>query len=120
MIRTTNRAYLKEVIKFAKSIGKWEHLKEQLNYLGGYAQRKGPEDQNKPSWKFDGAVCTLYKDFAPYSFEFHVRYRRPESDQWMPGFYGGLIFYNAGESGVGNPQLSVRLNSEETGWSINT
>ena len=35
-------------------------------------------------------------------------------------FNGGLIYYGKGDSGVGEPQLSVRIGDTSEGWSIHT
>lgn len=50
------------VVAFAKERGLYEKLKERLSYLDTYAKGSGAVTQ-----------CILFKDFAPYSFEFEMR-----------------------------------------------
>jgi hypothetical protein len=110
MLNTEHCAeYLGEVKVTAEKLGKLDSLNKQLEYLGSYACHTDPENTR----------CDLFKDFAPLSFEF-VMYVKDEAGQYKRWFNGGCIFYNAGESGVGGPQFSCRLDSRESGWSIHT
>lgn len=100
----------------AESCGLAAQLTDRLNYLATYATGEGCLYANA-----DGADtrCHLYPDFAPYSFAFSMEHKKPNED-WRPWFSGGLIYYGAGNSGVGLPQLSVRIGSSEAGWSVHT
>lgn len=92
------------VVAFAKARGKWEGnqgLKAQLEHLARIATRGG----DKP-----GGKVVLFKDFAPYSFEWSTE-----------GMNGGLIFHGAHDGGGngGAPTFSVSLTPCD-GWSIHT
>ena len=90
--------YLEEVRSFAAKIGKKDQLEEVLNYLGGYAC-----NGDRPS---DYTRCTLYKDFAPYSFGFVVEAKN-KVGEYQFWFNGGLIFHNAD-------------NVEDAEWTVHT
>lgn len=59
----------------------------------------------------------LYKDFAPYSFEW-TEYVW-DGDQWRPGLNGGLIYHGLLLDGSRPETFSVTLEPEE-GWSLHT
>jgi len=103
--------YLSETRDFAKSVGLLNDLEAQLSYLSGYACRDEETDRT---------ICNLYPDFAPHSFYFVMELKNEETKEYNRWFNGGLIFFNAGESGVSGPQYTVRLDSSKSGWSIHT
>lgn len=110
MLHIDNQEHFDKVKAFAKRAGKFDQLKEKLDYLDTYA-----DHENKGLTK-----CVLGYDFAPYSFSF-LMMKRDAAGEYRPWFNGGLIFYDAGDTGVGNPQFSVRIGDvSESGWSINT
>jgi hypothetical protein len=102
-LKIENEEHLASVRTFADKIGLRDQLEEQLKYLDGFG---GDRDRSR---------CRLFKDFAPYSFEFLIERRSPEGEyhRWING---GLIF-NAGDGSF--PTLSVSL-SPTTGWSVHT
>lgn len=106
--------YVAQVKDFARSIDKLDQLEKELEYLNSYACRL---DDDKLD--LEKTRCVLYKDWATHSFGFMmmVRDKNGEYKNW---FNGGLIFYQAGDTGVGGPQYSVRLDNSTTGWSIHT
>jgi len=109
MIITENcKEYFDKVVEFAKKTNKYDNLKENLDYLDTYAQRNGNKTQ-----------CILYKDFAPYSFEFQMQIKT--NDKYEKWFNGGLIFHGSHDCGGdgGGPTFSVCLNPTD-GWSIHT
>ncbi len=91
--------YFDEVVAFAQKAGRWTGplgLRENLLRLVRLARA--------------GAKAVLYKDFAPYSFEFAAG-----------GFQGGLIFHgshDAGGSGAA-PTFAVCLEAVD-GWTLHT
>jgi len=112
LIDKTN-GYLGIVKEFAKKIGKEDNLQENLDYLNGYANDDSPECKHKTQ-------CFLFKDFAPYSFEF-VMQAKNKNGEFQRWFNGGLIFHGI-HDGFGSgalPTLSVCLNPTD-GWSIHT
>lgn len=108
MIACNDQEYLSKVTAFADKLGMRDKLDERLTYLGEYA----------------GGVntrCTLYKDFAPASFEFVMERRANADEPWKFWFNGGLIFHGP-HDGFGDgsgPTFAVSLNPEH-GWSIHT
>lgn len=84
-----------------------EQLESKLNYLRSYGG------------DIDAIRCNLFKDFAPYSFAFTIERKMPDGD-FLFQFNGGLIYFGAGDSGVGMPQLSVKIGDLDEGWSIHT
>ena len=102
--------YLAEVKAFAEANGLTDKLEKQLNYLDTYADH----DNNGRT------KCDLFKDFAPQSFAFNMM-KRSKDGEYKFWFNGGVIFYAPNDSGVGCPQLSVRIgDTSEADWSINT
>ena len=103
------KKYLETVKAFAKSIGKEEILQKRLDYLDTYACG---DDKEKTR-------CKLFKDFAPYSFEFEMQARANDGG-YRYWFNGGLIYYGPNEDGVSG-QYSVRIgDTREVDWTINT
>lgn len=107
MLEITNQDYFNSVMEFAVKTSQVSQLQSKLDYLNNYGSGANKETK-----------CLLYKDFAPNSFEFTMLEKR--NGEFSPMFNGGLIYYGDGESGVGSPQFSVRLNTTGSGWSINT
>jgi len=71
MLNTDNvKEYLEEVRAHADKIGLREQLESRLKYLDRYAN----QDNNFN----DKTECVLFKDFAPYSFEFLIKLRARE------------------------------------------
>jgi hypothetical protein len=82
------------------------------------AQGLRPQFEEKLAWleKFrDGTCeCVLYPDHSPHSFYFELMI---DGQRLMNG---GLIYYDYGDTGVGLPQCSVRLDDTRRGWEIHT
>lgn len=69
----------------------------------------------------DQIRCTLYHDFAPFSFSFVIERKAADSDTYESWFNGGLI-YHGRHDGYGSgsaPTFSVSL-TPSTGWQIHT
>lgn len=95
--------------EFAKSQGEdiLAQLEEKLAYLEHYAG--------------DTCECVLFKDFAPYSFEFTLSKVNSETGERRQWFQGGLVYHGPRSTGVGFPELSVTLSPSERGhWEIHT
>ena len=117
MLVIQNQQYFDEVVAFAKKndLYEGEHnasLKNRLDYLAGYGGK------NK-----DGADKTrvlLFKDFAPYSFEFVIE-AQDARGEWSRWFNGGLLFHGAHDGGGSGsaPTFAVTL-TPTTAWSIHT
>ena len=110
MLEIQNQEHFNKVKAFAESTNRMEQLQEKLDYLDTYAdhERKGL------------TKCILGYDFAPYSFSF-LMMKKDDSGEYQPWFNGGLVFFDAGDSGVGLPQLSVRIgDTSESEWNIHT
>lgn len=128
MLKIDDPAYFESVKAFAKSRGLEAQLQEKLDYLDHYACKdpNDPTDDRAP----DATRCLLFKDFAPYSFEFVMERKvnvagtkdedRAGTFEYRRWFNGGLIYFGAGDTGAGAPQLSVRIGSTDEGWSIHT
>lgn len=101
--------YLEQVFEFAEKRGLTPNLVAQLEQLS----RLG---------SFGGEVPTevrLWKDHAPFSFEFAI-YSWSDLDRTKePKFYmnGGLIYHGKGEQG--ETTLSVRFDTNEC-WQLHT
>jgi len=110
MIEAHNQDYFNEVKAFAERTGQWDQLKEKLDYLDTYAdhERKGL------------TKCLLYKDFAPYSFEFCMM-RKNADGEWARWFNGGIVYHGEHDNGGDGsaPTFSVNL-VPTNGWSIHT
>lgn len=110
-------AHLRRVVRFARERGLLPKLVAQLRYLGEYA--------NRPGCRYDRTTgantrCVLSPDWAPQSFYFNMQKKEP-GGEFEPWSNGGLIFYDAGDSGVGMPQLSVRVgDTSKSGWEVHT
>lgn len=112
-IRDMTDGYLDEVkaSAAAKAITGNNSLQSRLDYLASYADH---DDNGRTR-------CTLYKDFAPLSFEFVMEVRDSPDDEYRRWFNGGLIFHGAhdGFGSGGAPTFSVSLNPTD-GWSVHT
>jgi hypothetical protein len=82
MLVINDPAYHTAVLQFAINIGKAEQLAEELAWLADYACH-GEEGKTR---------CTLYKDWAPYSYSFTMEIRDKDSGEYKYWFNGGLIF----------------------------
>jgi hypothetical protein len=102
MLTVKDQEYFDSVVKFAQEAGLYDDLKKQLDFLSGFGG-----DPEK-------VECELYKDFAPQSFYFNMM---KGDKRW---FNGGLLYFESGDSGVGLPQLSVRIGSTKRGWEVHT
>jgi hypothetical protein len=105
-------------IKHAKATGLWRGrngLYDKLRYLALYGNRQGCQYDRKTT---PGTRCKLYRDFAPYSFNFVIEIR--EGQQWKRWFNGGLI-YSGPDSPVNGsfPTLTVSIDPYN-GWSTHT
>lgn len=115
--------YMESVRAFAKERGIEAKLQERLDYLDTYACRFDDGEGNEGVDR-ERTKCVLYKDFAPYSFEF-VMLKVKDSggtrllEPWM-WFNGGLIYHGQGSSGAEFPELSVRLGDTDEDWGIHT
>lgn len=94
----------------AQKLGLEEQLNDRLAYLANYACQEDPQ----------ATRCTLYKDFAPYSFEFVISKKKPDGT-YVRWFNGGLIYHGPHDNGGdgGGPTFAVNINPEN-GWSIHT
>jgi hypothetical protein len=94
--------YLQQVLTFAEQRGLLEKFLQELGYAA-------PNE-------FFGMPCVtrFYKDFAPHSFRFVVMVGEKRA------MNGGLIYFGPGDSGVGEPQLSVRLGRAGEGWEVHS
>jgi hypothetical protein len=93
-----NREHFDACVEFAKKAGKWEGDQGLKSGLERIVHLAGKEK------------AVLFKDFAPYSFEFAAG-----------GFQGGLIFHGRHDGGGSGsaPTFSVCLEPCD-GWSIHT
>ena len=111
--------YLEEVRAAADKIGKRESLEKELKYLSEYACHVD-DSYGNDCIDLDRTHCLLYTDFAPLSFGFVMQLRQ-EDGSYKNWFNGGLIWFGPGDTGVGLPQLSVRLgDTSKAGWSVHT
>ncbi len=94
--------------QFAGQFGLAENLERQLTVLEHF----GGKDRS--------TRCTLFHDFAPYSFAFQMEVQKKDGT-WVDWFNGGLIFHGAHDGGGCGclPTLAVSL-TPTTGWSIHT
>lgn len=109
-IQDMTEGYLDEVKQStpAQRIKGHQSLAEMLDYLDNYASHRDTK-------------CMLYKDYAPLSFAFTMQVRKSPEEDYEYWFNGGLIFFGPHETGVGDPQFSVRLgDTSEAGWSVHT
>ena len=107
-IHESAQAHFDNVKVFAERRGLTEKLQVRLDWLGDYACH-GDTGKTK---------CILYRDFAPYSFEFVmlIRNKKGEYERW---FNGGLIYFGKGDTGV-DTQLSVRFDNSGEDFEIHT
>lgn len=125
MIEIFDLPYFKTVVAHAKSVGgqAWPELRDKLRWL------------SKPGNTAARNLLRLYKDFAPYSFEF-ILFRVPEDgcrhvrltngDLIYAGgelhriYNGGIIYYAGSESGVSG-QFSVTTSGRtDSRWEVHT
>ena len=112
MLEIQDESYFQGVRKWAEENGKLGCLQDKLDYLGSFSCPENDKTLTK---------CVLYKDFAPQSFGFTMFKKDRETGEYKRWFNGGMIYYGAGDTGVGAPQLSVRIgDSSQSGWQINT
>lgn len=102
--------YLEAVRSFADTLGPAVRVQfeEKLKWLAEFRDNT--------------CHCKLFKDFAPYSFNFllYGPTTAAEPEERPIWFNGGLIYYGGG-SGAGAPQYSVSLSSDESSrWEIHT
>lgn len=136
--RFNSKFHLNAVKEFADNTGLRENLDRSLEYLNGYACHLDDPELADPT----RTVVLLTPDYGVFgkrenatpSFSFVIRSRKKDAPKRAPEeiteevtrneyefwFNGGLLFYGAGDSGVGGPNFSVRLNAEKAGWSIHT
>jgi len=107
MLCVKDEQYHQKVLDFAASIGLSENLEKSLSYLANYA---GGENTR----------CVLYRDWAPYSYEF-VMERRDDTGIYRRWFNGGLIYHGShdGHGSGSAPTFSCTL-TPTSGWSIHT
>lgn len=97
--------------EFADKVGKRASLDKVLDRLDEYACHGEGNRKTR---------CHLFKDFAPYSFDF--RMEKLSSDGfYLPWFNGGVIWHSSHDGfGSGNaPTFSVSLTAED-GWVLHT
>jgi len=125
MLIDETEGYLETVRKFAEETNQLKGLQERLDYLGNYGCNSGRQTR-----------CRLYKDFAPMSFYFVMEVKKEDDpdnrsrnygwskddpdSEYRRWFNGGLIYFDAGDTGVSGPQYSVRIDSSKSGWSVHT
>jgi len=98
----TDDEYLIQILAFAEERGLLEDFLRQL----GHAAFD----------EFFGMPCVtrFFKDFAPYSLRFVVMVKEKRA------MNGGLIYFGPGDTGVGAPQLSVRIGGTGEGWEVHS
>lgn len=107
-----------QVQEFAKA-------SERLDDFLGRLERLAWGDLSDDELTCWGRPCkvrvTLFKDFAPHSFEFVKEVMYKEKTEWEFQYNGGLIFHGSHDNGGdgGAPTYSVNL-SPQDGWSIHT
>lgn len=114
---TACEEHFRNVTRFAAERGLQEKFAGRIEYLATYANRPGCLYD-----KLEGkdTRCRLFKDFAPYSFGFVMECREAPDQPWQRWFSGGLIFHDAGSSGV-TGECSVRLGDcSKADWGIHT
>lgn len=99
-LRVVDAKHLQAARDFADAQGLRSQLEERLAWLEHFRQ--------------DTCECVLYPDHAPRSFYFELVL---DGRRLMNG---GLLWYDAGDTGVGMPQCSVRLDADRRGWEIHT
>lgn len=130
MLDVRCQEYLEEVRKKANELGMRELLEEKLTYLdtfGCTVSVDGPptkatvwERAEHPTCvERERSRCVLMKDHAPLSFYFEL-YSRGADGEYHFWFNGGMLWFSRGDTGVGSPQFSVRLDNSQSGWEIHT
>lgn len=107
------------VQEFAQESGRTEDFIRQLERLAW----GDLSDEELTCW---GRPCskvrvTLFKDFAPHSFEFVKEVMYKDESEWNFQYNGGLIFHGSHDNGGDGsaPTYSVNLTPQD-GWSIHT
>lgn len=111
-----SREYFKSVVAYAKSLGgeSWESFKNRMKQIAN----NGDSKSNYNQW---GVVTHLYKDFAPYSFEFARIATKGKFKNNPLLLNGGVICHGANSSGIGMPEMSVTLSPQPfVNWQIHT
>ena len=139
IVHEESRPHFLSVLNFAMERGLLDQFLHQLQFLTTYANGDGClHDRNKGS----NTRCRLYKDFAPYSFQFTIQsLKKPDADgprtflkfndadwqeyisddrNWNRMMEGGLIYQGPGNPADGSfPTLTVSL-AKGTGWFVHT
>lgn len=122
MLIIENKPHYDAVVAFAIRAGLYEapegcrepapYLKDRLDYLATYGG-KGDD-------RADRTRVRLFRDFAPYSFEFVIESRTDAGD-WEHLMSGGLLYHGAldGHGSGKAPTLAVTM-TPTSGWSIHT
>lgn len=103
---------------FARESGRLEQFHDTMSKLAW----GDISDEELSCW---GRPCrvrvTLFRDFAPQSFEFVKEVLYKNETEWKRQFNGGVIFHGTHDNGGdgGAPTYSVNL-SPQDGWSIHT
>lgn len=110
--------HFETVEDFARKSGKLEQFYKKLEYLVA----GDIPDEELTCWTRPCKIrVRLFKDFAPYSFEFLKEVLYNDESEWNRQFNGGLIFHGPHDNGGdgGAPTYSVNL-SPQDGWSVHT
>jgi hypothetical protein len=114
-----NKEYFEEVIEFAKKKGLYESDNPDVQTLKRCFDRMNQWIENRPG----NIRVALYKDFAPYSFQFSLQKNDKFGHEsgWTTIMNGGLIFHGSHDNGGDGsaPTFSVNLTPVD-GWSIHT
>lgn len=112
----TCKKHFDEVVKFAKQTNQLHQLCRQIEYLGMY----GDSVESRARTGRHRTACSLYKDFAPYSFTFLMQVWNEERQAYTTWFNGGLIYQGPGLPTDGSfPSLTVSLHNNQ-GWFVHT
>lgn len=113
MLKAKDREYFVSVVREAKRLGgkSLESFKNTMRWIGHY--------------RGNACCCTLYKDFAPLSFEFVMNVTDVNDPAYERGhkfwFNGGVIAHGANSNGCGMPELSVTLDTKPfVNWQVHT
>lgn len=110
--------YFEQVETFARESGRLEDFHGRLEQLAW----GDLSDDEMTCW---GRPCQvrviLFKDFAPYSFEFVKEVLYKGDTEWTRQLNGGFIFHGKHDNGGdgGAPTYSVNL-SPQDGWSLHS
>ena len=113
-----DKEYFDKVVTFAKEKGLYESDNPDVQTLKRCFDRMNQWIENRP-----GTRVILFKDFAPYSFEFALQKNNKFGHEsgWSTIMNGGLIFHGRHDNGGDGsaPTFSVNLTPVD-GWSIHT